>query len=183
MLLIINPLPNSNLSFIQPAFQIGFPSVPRPGVDVDRSFLILLSHTTFSKDSMVTAWNFFSVRSGTILLQVWRPVARNNYKLIGQTEYKANSTHGHHRVQLVPGWHIMAQIGDIIGIYSREHAIIPYDRQFDIKNKCKKANFCIKSMNPMSIGQQVECEPSPGPDCRFYSVFAECKEMGKKICK
>ena len=69
--------------------------------------------------------------------------------------------------------------GDLIGFYSKEHGIIPYDRQLSPDPICLQADICFIKTSVLNIGDNVTCSGVAGYGCRFYSIFATYKEIGE----
>ncbi|XP_078337333.1 uncharacterized protein LOC111138019 [Crassostrea virginica] len=80
----------------------------------------------------VDAWEFYAKsNTGTVDLQVWRPLGGGSYQLVGQNSYTVTNTNREIRYSIPVSERIPVRDGDFIGFYTAGNPIVSYKREGD----------------------------------------------------
>ncbi|XP_052706998.1 cadherin-23-like [Crassostrea angulata] len=80
----------------------------------------------------VDAWEFYAKsNTGTLALQVWRPLGGGTYELVGQNTYSVTNTDREIRYSVPVSERIPVKNGDFIGFYTSGNPIVSYKREGD----------------------------------------------------
>ena len=119
-------------------------------------------------------FSFQTTASADVALQIWRKKGRDEYLLVGQTEYR-HLRPGRYRKTLSSKQRIEVEAGDVIGIQFHQFNPIPYDT---VATSCDQQEAGLYTdSTPSGVTPGVvygfQRKAYSASTCRMYSLYAK----------